>query len=139
MYPYLVESKVHAVGLYQLKDGRFQMIKEGKLSFYMSGYDYILLENKFADYLDSLDIPQIEFKEAVIWNRGLNREYKNYKQLIVRKYLTEENFETIDLRGLQMYLFTDNSLFVSPQLKDLLENSEFKHLSFIEGFSNFAA
>jgi hypothetical protein len=114
------------------------MIKEGELSSFMAGWDYILIENKLADYLASLDIPQIEFKDAIIWNRGLNKEYFNYKQLIVRKYMTEENFETLDLRGLQMYLFSGNSLFVSPQLKELLEKSEFNFLLFSEGFNRLA-
>jgi len=138
MYPYSVESKIKAVDLYQLKDGRFQMIKDGNLSSYMSGCDYILLENKLADYLDSLNISQIEFKNAIVWNRGLNEEYDNYKQLIVRKYLTEENFVTLNLKGLQMYLYGGGHLFVSPQLKELLENSEFDYLLFSAGFSRFA-
>lgn len=139
MLPYLLESKFPTVPLYKLRDGRFQLIKTGELSGYMNGLDYNLSDNKLADYLNSLDIPSIEFKEAIIWNRGLNKEYRNYKQLIVRKYLTEENFETVDLRRFQIYLFSSNLLFVSPQLKELLENSEFDYLRFSKGFSNFAA
>src|SRR5215204_318441 len=103
MYPYCVESKIPDVGLYPLDDGRFQMIRQERLSPFMYGWDYILVENKPADFLDSLDIPHIEFKDAIVWNRGKNEEYSDYKQLIFRKnikYFTKENIDKLDFRGL---------------------------------------
>lgn len=138
-YPYSVESKIRAVDLYQLNDGRFQMIRQGNLSPFMQGVDYILVETKLAKFLETLDISHIEFVDAVVWDRGIDKEYKNYKQLIVRQYFTEENIAHLDLRRLQMYLFGLNYLFVSPELKELLENSEFDYLKFSEGFRNFVS
>jgi len=137
MYPFLVESKVFCVDLYQLKDGRFQMIKEGNLSPFMAGYDYILVEDNLTDFLELLDIPQIEFGNAIIWNSNTKTEYKNYKQLFIKNYLTEENFNHLDLKGLKMYLYQGGYLFVNPALKELLENSKFDYLLFSPGFSRF--
>lgn len=137
MYPYSVESKNFHVGLFQLSDGRFQMIKQGNLSNFMSGADYLLIENKLANFLSNLDIPLIDFRDAIVWNRKLDKEYKNFKQLIVKKYATEESFEHWDLSGLQMYLYGRNHLFVSPKLKEKLERSEFEYLLFGKGFSRF--
>ncbi len=113
------------------------MIKQGNLSNYMWGIDYILIDYKLAIFLSNLDIPLVKFKDAVVWNRKLDKEDKNFKQIIVSKYMIDENFEHLDLSGLQMYLYNDNSLFVSPKLKEKLENSEFNYLIFSEGFSRF--
>lgn len=147
MYPYLVESKIQAVGLYLLDDGRFQMTKQGNLAPFMCGCDYILVENKLADFLASLSIPHIEIKDAIVWNRGKNEEYFDYKELRFRKsigYITEENINYLDLSGLQAYLYQPYVsppiyLFVSPELKELLQKSGFDYLRFSEGFSHFAA
>src|SRR5687768_10609950 len=134
MYPYFVESKIRAVDLYKLKDGRFQSIRKGNLSPYMDGFDYILVENKLADFLERLDIQLVEFNDAIVWDRENDKEYNHYKLLIVRKYLNEENFDRLDLRGLQLYLYKGGNLFVSTELKELLQNSEFDYLFFTEGF-----
>ena len=142
MYPFSVESKIPSVGLYLLDDGRFQMIEQGKLAPFMKGCDYILVENKLADFLASLNIPHLEIKDAIVWNRGKNEEYSDYKELVFRKsirYVTEENINHLDLQGLQVYLFLPSHLFVSPELKALLERSGFDYLRFHEGFSGLAA
>jgi hypothetical protein len=141
MYPYSVDSKISSVGLYLLDDGRFQMTKQGKLAPFMCGSDYILVENKLADFFASLNIPHIEFKDAIVWNRGKNEEYSDYKELIFRKSIkciTEENIDKLELPGLQVYLFPRYFLFVSPELKDLLQKSGCDYLRFSEGFSLFA-
>lgn len=140
MYPYSVASKdLNAVRLYKLNDGRFQLVSEGKLLSFLQEYDYILVKFELADFLDSLNIPQIEFKDAIIWDRELNVENKTFKELIVKdSFEFSETFEGIELRGLQMYLYGQN-LFVSPELKDILEDSKFNCFSFSAGWSNFAA
>ena len=56
MYPYCVETEKTPVKLYPLKDGRFQMIQEGKLGPFMSGYNYLLVETKLAEYLENLNV-----------------------------------------------------------------------------------
>ena len=137
MIPFLVESKIRAVSLYQLKDGRFQMIKQGNLSPFMNGFDYILIDKELAGFLNLVDIPQIEIIDAIVWNRETEVEYKNYRQLVVNKYLTEENFKTQNLKGMQMYMYGNGNLFVSPGLKQLLEKSKFDYLFFSEGYSRF--
>jgi hypothetical protein len=142
MYPYSVDSKISSVGLYLLDDGRFQMTKQGNLSPFMHGCDYILLENKLADFLASLDIQLIEIKDAIVWNRGKNEEYTAYKELAFKKsirYITEENINYLDFQGLQVYLLAPNHLFVSPELKELLQKSGFDYLRFGEGFSLFVS
>ena len=139
MYPYFVESKNTHTDLFRLSNGRFQMIKQGNLSKFMSGVDYILLDNKLADFLDDQDIPLIEFNQAIIWNRKLDKEYKNYKHLIVNNYMTEENVKYLDLRGYKMYIYLKNYLFVSPELKEKLQAAEFNYFKFSLGFSRFAA
>ena len=137
MTPFLVESKIRAVSLYQLRDGRFQMIKQGNLSPFMNGFDYILIDEELAGFLNSVDISHIEIIDAIVWNRETEVEYKNYRQLVVNKYFTEENFQTQNLKGMQMYMYGNGNLFVSPELKELLEKSKFDYLSFSEGYIRF--
>jgi hypothetical protein len=140
MYPYSVVSKdLNAVSLYKLNNGRFQLVRDGKLLSFLSGCNYILVDSELAGFLDSLNISQIEFKDAIIWDRELNAENKNFKELVVKKsFEFSETFEDVELRGLQMYLYGEN-LFVSPELKKVLENSKFNCFSFSAGWSFFAA
>ncbi|MCX4029716.1 hypothetical protein H0A36_12860 [Endozoicomonas sp. SM1973] len=44
---YRVESKVYPVSLFQLTDGRYQMIQKGQLSSFMDGY--VLVYPEIAD------------------------------------------------------------------------------------------
>lgn len=132
----MIASRENPVGLFQLADGRFQMTRQGDLSGFMSGPSYILIETKLFDFLRDLDIPDINFEPAIVWNRKLDKEYKNYKQLYVNRYITKENFEYLDLNSFQMYIYGTDALFVSPDLKTLLENSGFDFLKFHEGFSD---
>lgn len=139
MYPYLVETDVGAVVLYKSNDGRFQIVKQGKLFSYLKGCEYILVDSELACYLESLNIPQIEFRDATIWDRESNQENRTFKELIVKNTIRSESFEDIELDGLQMYLYGRQNLFVSPELKEILGKSKFDCLFFSEGWSWFAA
>lgn len=138
MYPYCVTSKIRGVELFPLKDGRFQTIKKENLSPFMEGFGYILIEDRLAVFIELLNIEGIILKDAVIWERSLNKEHHNYKQLLIKKKITPENLKELDSKSLQMYVFNETYLFISPQLKEALENAGFDYLSFSLDFSEFA-
>lgn len=137
-YPYFVYTKIKSVNLYQLNDGRFQMIKQGSLALLMCGYQYVIVEDKFADYLDALDIRSIELRKVIIWNRQTNKEFRNYKQILFDRHFSLNQINDLNIDGIKMMLMDNHHLFVSPKLKQILEKSEFDYLLFSEGLSQFA-
>ncbi len=138
MYPYFVESEDFAVDLYQLKDGRFQPIKQGELGPFMYGDGYLLIENELAEYLELLDLPRVAFKDAVIWDRKTDSEYRTHKEVIIGQHFSFDQINDIDLDGERILMMDNMYVFVSPALKNKLEKSKFTYLKFSEGLSNFA-
>lgn len=136
MYPYHIEIK-NEVDLYQLNDGRFQLINPGEISQIMSGYKYLLVENELADYLKSLEIDRVTFEPATVWDRRNDKEYRNYQKVIVNHHFTSSDINDIDLSGRQLLLMDNKYLFASPELKKVLQESPFS-ISFSKGLSNFA-
>lgn len=139
MYPYYVETEDVPVGLYQLKDGRFQPIQEGKLGPFMAGHSYLLVEKKLAQYLESLNIESATFKDAVIWDRKNDKEYHSHKEVIINQHFSSEQINDINLDGDRILMMNNEYVFVSPTLKNKLEKSQFSYLKFSEGLSRFAA
>jgi hypothetical protein len=136
-YPFHIDTKLHHVGLFQLDDERFQMIKQGRLSPLMVGFEYVIVENRLADFLKLLEINSTKFKNAIIWNRGKNIEYKNYTQLVLENHFSHDQIGQLDMSGLNMFVMDNNSLFVTPSLKKILSKSAFKYLRFSEGLGFF--
>lgn len=138
LYPFLVRTKIKPADLYQLKDGRFQIIKQGNLAPLMYGYGYVIVEEKLANYLELLDIPNIDLQKIIIWNRQSNKEHRNYKQILFDQRLFLNQMNDLNIDGVKMIFFDNQYLFVSPKLKQILEKSEFDYLLFSAGFDGFA-
>jgi hypothetical protein len=138
MYPYCVYTEEFPVKLYPLKDGRFQLIEDGKPGPFMSGYNYLLVETKFAQYLENLNVESVTFRDVVILARSKNEEYHSHKEVIVGQHFSSDDINDIDLDGDRILKMDDQYVFVSPSLKEKLERSEFVYLRFSEGLSNFA-
>jgi hypothetical protein len=60
MYPYYVEISNQA-DLYQLNDGRFQLVKQGPLDSTMVGFKYIVLKSIIADLLKKLELSALSW------------------------------------------------------------------------------
>lgn len=139
MYPYYVETDDIPVGLYQLKDGRFQLIQDGGIGPFMSGHGYLLVEKELAQYLENLRIERATFKDAVIWDRKNDKEHYSHKEIVLSQHFTSEQINDIDLDGDRILTMGNEYIFVSPSLKEKLENSKFSYLKFSEGLGKFAA
>ncbi|MFN3014559.1 hypothetical protein ACK1CN_01345 [Vibrio coralliilyticus] len=135
MQAYHVEI-TNQTNLNQLNDGRFQMIKQGRLDPVMVGYKYVLVKNTIAEILKKLDIQGVTFKPATIWNRKEDIEDHSYTQLEVNQHFDSANTNDLDLSGLQFLVMDNRYLFVSPELMLKLGNSGIKW-AFSKGFSNF--
>jgi hypothetical protein len=114
------------------------MNKQGNIAPLMCGFGYVIIENKFADYLDLLDIPNIELQKVIIWNRQSNEEYRNYKQILFDQHFSSNQINDLNIDGLRMMFMDNRYLFVSPKLKQILEKSKFDYLFLSEGLDRFA-
>jgi hypothetical protein len=136
--PYHMSCKESHPRLYQLSDGRFQIMEEGDLAPLMVGYEYVLVEFELAEYVQVLDLPGLEVVEAVIYDPRRKQEIRTHKQLRIGLRFSSDMISDINLDG-EKFLFMDrSSVFVSPLLKQRLQASPFAYLHFTEGLSEFA-
>ncbi len=135
LYPYYVKIN-NRTDLYQLQDGRFQLIKQGPLDSKMVGYKYVLVKNSVADYLHSLGIERVTFKPAIVWNRASDTEDLSYTQVLVNHHFNTEDINDLDIEGSQFLIMDQRYLFVTPGLKSKLEKSSLGW-TFSAGLSSF--
>jgi hypothetical protein len=123
--------------LFQLSDGRFQIMEEGHLAPLMVGYEYVVVEEKLAEYVEVLDLPRLEIVDAIIYEPRQKKEIRQYKQLRIDQRFSSDMIRDINLDGERFLLMDNRYLFVSPLLKKRLEASPFQYLRFTEGLSEF--
>ena len=137
--PFLVTCSVPAVKLYELTDGRFQLIEQGPIAPLMIGYRYVLVEEGLAKFLQSLPLERIRYENVTLFNRGTAEEVRTHIRIRVGQFFEASQIQDIALSGLRILTMNDEYIFVSPELKRELEASGFKYLRFSEGLSGFAA
>jgi hypothetical protein len=136
--PFLISCKLPAVRLYELGDGRFQLIEQGPIAPLMSGYRYFLVERALALFLDELGLERAWQEPAVLFNRTTGEEMHTHVRLHVSQFFTQNMLPDLPLEGLRLLTFNDEYYFASPELKACLEASPVGYLQFSEGFSGFA-
>ncbi len=128
-----------AVGLYELSDGRFQLIQQGPIAPLMTGYGYLLVENALAAFLQSFPIEHVRYEPAVLFNRGTGAEYRTHVRIVVSQRFRPGDASDSHLGGMRILAMNDEYFFVTAELKNALEASPFRYLQFSEGLGNFAA
>jgi len=128
-----------SVPLFRLKNGRFQMTKDGPIAPFMNGFGYILIQPNLAQFVEELDVDRVQFEPAIVWHRGKDQEFGPYLNLRVGQFFNWQMMDELDLSGYKMYSLNDTYLFVSSALKRRLEAGPFNYLCFSEGLSSFAA
>jgi len=137
MNPYHINIEDKSAELYKLNDGRFQVTKNGEFGQLLVGTNYVLAEKEFAEYLQALDIQRVSYKQAIIWNRRANEEYKNHMELIISHHFNSSDIHDINTEGNQFLIMNNSYLFVSQKLKQELEKSKYK-FTYTEGLNHFA-
>jgi hypothetical protein len=138
MLPYLVTSSEEGVALLELADGRFQMFEEGKVAAFASGYQYLLVERALAKFLRDRKLPGVRFKPAVIFSRVSRQEHHTHVQVKVAECFNVDEIKVLQLDGNRLLSMNGEHFFVSPSLKQALEDSGFSSVQFSEGLSGFA-
>jgi hypothetical protein len=137
--PFYIYCDEPADSLYQLQDGRFQLIAGGPIAPFMVGSDYVLIEEALANFLLVRGLDDIRFAPAIIYRRSTGEEYRTHEQITVRQRFDQRTIRDLALDGDRLLLMNNRYLFVSPTLKIALEDSGFRYLRFSEGLSEFAA
>ena len=135
MYPFNL-SVCNQVGLFKLADVRYQPIKKGPIDSIMVGHEYVLVQKDIAEYFKSLNIERVMYSPAIIWDRPSNVEYDGYVELLVNHHFCQDQINDLDIDGRQFLIMNNEYLFVTPELKNILECSDFG-FEFTEGLSYF--
>jgi hypothetical protein len=136
--PFHVFCESPAVRVYELNDGRFQLIDPGPISPFLAGYRYLLVEQNLATFLATLGIERVRQEPAVLFNRGTGEELHTHVRLHVGQFFNQNQLLDLPLDGLRLLAMDDQYYFVSPELKAELEVGRFRYLRFTEGLSGFA-
>jgi len=136
--PYLLESRIPVVRLFELDDGRFQLLEAGDIGPFLPGYGYLLVERELAEFLIEHEVDRIVLKDAILFDSTSEQEYQTHVRIQVRQYFKPEQINDLDLNGLRLLTMNDEYYFASPELKKRLEQSSFDYLSFSEGLEGFA-
>jgi len=136
--PFHVSCRQRSILLFELRDGRFQLLQQGPVAPFMPGFRYLLVEHPLASFLSALAIPGLSAVPATLFNRGTGEEYHTHSRLIVGQFFRAEKIQDTPRDGCRVFTMDDREYFVSPALKAVLECSEFSYLRFSEGLSEFA-
>lgn len=138
MLPFLIESRLPAVRLFELDDGRFQLLEAAEIGPFLPGYGYLLVERKLAEFLIEYDVERIVCEDVVLFDRPSGREFRTHVRVQVRQYFTSEQINDLDVTGLRLLTMNDEYYFASPALKERLEQTSFDYLCFSQGLEGFA-
>jgi hypothetical protein len=123
--------------LYELPDGRFQIMGAGRVAPMMTGYEYVLVEQQLAAYFAALDIPRPEIIDATIYDARRKQEILTHRQLRIGQQFSCDMIRDIDLDGERLLLMDARYVFVSPLLCERLKSSQFSYRRFTEGLGEF--
>ena len=136
MYPYYLTFQSDTF-LIELSDGRFQLMGAREIEPVLIGHKYILIEKEIADKFIDLGADRFTTESVIIWNRQEDIEYFGHVKMMVNHHFEADQINDIDLDGKQFLLMENKYLFVSPELKSVLE-TQFPKFEFTEGLSHFA-
>ncbi len=124
--------------LYQLNDGRFQIVESGAITPFMHGFRYALVEAPLAEFIKSLGVERVTFEPAVIFDRGENKEYRSHFTMRVGQFFVPSEIRDLNLDVDRILTMGEEYIFISPSLKEKLGNRPFLCIEFSEGLNGFA-
>jgi hypothetical protein len=137
--PYFITTEMQGADLFELDDGRFQLISQGEVAPYAYGHKHLLVENSLADYLKSMNLERVRYEPVVILSMSKREESRTHTRVHVGECFKSNEIHDLALEGLRLPSMSDKYFFASPSLKRTLEASTFKYLRFTEGLSGFAS
>jgi hypothetical protein len=136
--PFHVSCSEASPLLYELPDDRFQLMTRGDAAPWVGGYQFLLVENSLAHFLQILDVERVTYRPATIVDPRRGEQKKTHTRVVVQQFFRSTDIRDLALTGLRIYAMNDQYYFISPALKAELENAAFPYLRFSEGLAEFA-
>ena len=136
--PFLMSCEQPAPTLFELGDGRFQLMEQLPVPRFIAGYGYLLVERRLALRLQELQVERVKFEPAVLFDPVSGEEQYTLTRLRVSQFFRANELIDLSIEGLRLLTLNDQYYFVSPALKVQLEDGAFPYLRFSEGLSEFA-
>jgi hypothetical protein len=136
--PFLIDCDVPQPRLYELSDGRFQLIDAMPIGPLLCGYQYLIVERALGNFLAGLALERVRFEDAVLFDRGTGEESRTHVRIRVSQFFKADQLSDLALDGMRLLTMDDRDYFVSPDLRNVLSASSFKYLRFTEGLQGFA-
>lgn len=137
--PFLLTCKHPSARVFELEDGRFQLIEHGDVGPVAYGFKHLLVERRLATFLKSLGLERVKFEPAVFLIRSTGKQWSSHERVRVGQYFKADQVRDLALDAHRILTLNDEHYFVSPSLKRALENAGFDYLEFTEGLAGFAA
>jgi len=138
LLPFLIESKIHSVRLFELDDGRFQLLEAAPVGPFLSGPGYLLVERNLGEFLVAQGFERIACVDTILFDRPSGTEFHTHVRIRVGQYFTPDQICDLDLTGPRLLTMNDEYHFASPDLRDRLQQASFGYLTFSEGLTGFA-
>lgn len=138
LLPFSVESTIFPVRLFELDDGRFQLLESDAVGPFLPGHGYLIVERRLACFLIEQDVERIVCEDAVLFDRASGSEYRTHVRVRIGQYFTPAQINDLDLDGPRLLTMNDEYYFVSPDLRERLKHAQFDYLVFGEGLTGFA-
>jgi hypothetical protein len=138
MLPFLIESRAPSVRLFELNDGRFQLLEAAVVGPFLCGPGYLLVERNLGRFLVEQGVERVKCEDAILFDRQSGTEFHTHVRIRVGQYFTSDQICDLDLVGPRILTMNDEYYFVSPELRERLQQAQFGYLTFSEGLTGFA-
>ena len=116
-----VNSDGPPVGLFRLKSGNFQVTSPGQFDAIMGNQLYTLVNTELAQLIQGFAPEQIQYRPVQISRRATQEIWEEYSEVRFARLLKYEDYESTSCNGIQLFYMPHNMIYVSPELKALLE------------------
>ena len=123
--------------LYELSDGRFQLVDRTPPSPFMEGRGYLLVERALADFLREQDLELVRFEPAVLFDPATGVEHRDHVRVRIDQFFTHDQIHDLAVDGCRLMTLNDEYCFVSETLMSRLQAADFPYLRFSLGLSQF--
>lgn len=123
--------------LWRTSETKFRVVQQGEPLTLLTNSDYILIDKKYQIILNNLT-GQVIFNPVTIIDEVRQLTFANYVELKILNQIEIEQINTLDSRGLKIWRYGDENVFVSSDLKQEFQKVTNDEFEFTIGFSNFA-
>ena len=135
--PFSVSCDLPQPLLFELADGRFQLIDRTPPSPFMAGPRYLLVEQALADFLRELALERVRFEPAVLFDRATGVEHRDHVRVRIGQFFTHDQIHDLAVDGCRLMTLNEEYCFASDALVSRLRAAGFPYLRFSLGLSQF--